>query len=83
MNEDVLAAGSLNEAEALGGIEPLDCTFFFHNFLLKVPDGSVPEIRGRASKNKKRPRIRAAPVDNRDNPDTIFNCVPSIAQRKM
>jgi hypothetical protein len=30
MDEHVVPALTLNEAEALGSVEPFDCTFFFH-----------------------------------------------------
>jgi len=36
MDENVLAALTLDETKALAGVEPLDCTLFFHRcFLFK------------------------------------------------
>jgi hypothetical protein len=31
MNENIVAAGPLDETKALGGIKPLHYTFFFHS----------------------------------------------------
>jgi hypothetical protein len=59
MYENILARRALDETEALGSIEPLDCAFFSQNLLLshvrlaitpasrKFPDASVHATRSR------------------------------------